>query len=163
MCLVVTGTELAVLPHVAEHECHHHPHGHTAQQGRDTRAQQPHPGKAPYAVDEHPIARDVHHVAAQQHPHGQACLLYAVEKLLEGVEHHLWQNAHGEHQQVGTHERDEALRKPHLVHAQEECGHGCHQHTSHQGIGRQAVFQFSAYQVAIPLTKQGAHHRGETI
>ena len=161
--LGVTVAMLAVSTCVAEHKHHRHPHGYTAQQSGDACTQESHLGTGANTVDEQPVAYDVHHVATQQHPHGQLGILDAVGELLEGIEQHLWQNTQREHQQIGSHERDKMCGQSHTVHKQKKHSHNCHQRARHQGVGNKAVFQFAAYKVAVALSQQSAHYRSESV
>ena len=115
--------------------------------------QQSHLGTGAYAIDEQPVAHDIHDVPHQENPHGQTRVLNAIKELLEGIEHHLRQQTEGEHQQVRTHERDEMLGQSHMIHTQIEDDHEGHQQSCHQGIGHKAVLQLSPNEMEMALTK----------
>ncbi len=144
VCLVDAAGEdvVAVLAEflVACYHAHHRQcHQDTRQESGDACSEQSQLRKRPHTVDEHPVAKDVDHVAAYHHPHRHLGVGDTIEKLFHGVEHTHEQHRYEVDNEVRTDERQQFLGLSDMGKVEVEDDEGKRKDTSHHHVGDEGV------------------------
>ena len=116
-----------------------------------------------YAVDEHPVAQDVDHVAHNHHPHRHLGMSDTVQKLLHRIEYTHEEHRDQIHDEVRADEGEQFLGLSDTREIEVEYHHRQGEDAAHNHVGEERIAHLLTYLVGALHAIESADDRGESV